>query len=80
MEIERKVVEGESRRAWIDLVARHFITLVGLVASILLVAFGYTPAGVILTALTTLFAAATFLIGKFLDRLLSQPPPDSPPS
>lgn len=78
MEIEKRVVDGESKRAWVDLLARHIITLVGLVASILLVVFGYTPAGVILTALTTLFAVVSFLIGKILDRILNQSPSEPP--
>ena len=78
MEIEKRVVDGESKRAWVDLFARHIITLVGIVASILLVVFGYTPAGVILTALTTLFAVVTFLIGKILDRILNQSPSEPP--
>lgn len=78
MEIEKRVVDGESKRAWVDLLARHIITLVGLVASILLVVFGYTPAGVTLTALTTLFAVLTFLIGKILDRVLNQSPSEPP--
>ena len=78
MEIEKKVVDGESKRAWVDLVARHSITLVGILASILLVVFGYTPAGVILTGLTTLFAVITFLIGKILDSLLNQSPSEPP--
>lgn len=78
MEIEKRVVDGESKRAWVDLVARHSITLVGILASILLVVFGYTPAGVILTGLTTLFAVITFLIGKILDSLLNQSPSEPP--
>ncbi|MDE2815273.1 MAG: DUF2335 domain-containing protein [Chloroflexota bacterium] len=78
MEIEKRVVDGESRRAWVELAARHGITLVGIIASILLVVFGYTPAGVILTGLTTLFAAVTYLIGRILDRILNQP--SEPPS
>ena len=78
MEIEKRVVDGESRRAWVDLVARHAITLVGIVASILLIVFGYTPAGVILTGLTTLFAVISFLISRIMDRLLDQS--SEPPS